>query len=52
MERAKTAEGVTWKKSGGRLPGRSTEENGRVREEECVKSRHGQEKNEKIEEGI
>ena len=36
--------------SGGRLPGISTKEKGREKEEECVKSKHGQEKNEKIEE--
>ena len=37
--------------SGGRLPGRCTEEKGREKEE-GVKNRHGQEKNEKIEEGM
>ena len=47
MERAKTAEGATRT-----LPGRSTEEKGRVKEEDCVKSKQGQVKNEKIEEGI
>ena len=38
--------------SGGRLPGRSTEERGREKEEECVKRKQWQEKNKKIEEGI
>ena len=38
--------------SGGRLPGRCVEEKGRETEEECAKSRQGQEKHEKIEEGI
>ena len=38
--------------SGGRLPGRCTEEKGRETEEECAKSRQGQENSEKIEEGI
>ena len=38
--------------SGGRLPGRCTEEKGREKEEECAKRRQGQAKNEKIEEGI
>ena len=41
--------------SGGRLPGRSTEEKGREEEEEeeeCANSKQGQENNETIEEGI
>ena len=38
--------------SGGRLPGRRTEEKGRAEEEECLKSKQGQKKSEKIKEGI
>ena len=38
--------------SGGRLPGRSTEEKGGEEAEECEKSEQGRKKNEIIEEGI